>query len=450
MSDRLDYVAVATRFVHDVWGSPSTLKRYREEWWIWDRGHYCPVSKEDFSSFLKKWLWSEDIPSRIASIKELTNAVDSLDDVKVNDTIDMPVMYLHEGFSTSCHYIAFRDRLIDLDALISNPKNYMPEPITPRWFSSVVLDYKYEPSTTCPRFLEFIEQVIPEKEAREVMQEWFGYCLTNDNQYRKMMLLYGESGTGKSTLSNILEALIGRDNRSAVPLESLGSNFILQETIGKLVNFCGDPRKIDSLAEGVLKRFTGGDTILIDRKYKNPVSHKMTAKIMVATNVFPRVKDISEALWNRFLVVPMNHRIPRDQINFSFLGSEQNGWPFRKELPGIFNWAIEGLKRLRANKGFTTSPALETAKKIVRGENCSVSQFVDNHCTADVTGQVEIRRFLHEYSCFCTTYGLAKLTAPEVGAVLTKLMPDLRRRRVGSNGQQVNVYAGIKVTIPRD
>jgi P4 family phage/plasmid primase-like protien len=442
------YRKLATQFVRDRYGSPSTLRYYREDWWIWTRGRYQILSDSNFCGILKTWLNEEEEPSKLTTIREIRAEVMALPHVAVSDSLDMPLYIEVDCYDNSCNYLAFQDQIVDLDTLSREKTVPIYRPPTPNWFSSVVLDYKYDPKAECPKFQAFLTKVLPDRVSQDTMQEWFGYCLTQDTDMRAMMILYGESGTGKSTLSNILEAVVGKDNRSAVPLEGFWDRFAAQQTIGKLVNFCGDSKKIDSLAEGVIKRFTGGDTILVDRKYKDPVSCKMTAKIMVATNTFPRIKDISDALWNRFIVVPMNVIIPDHEVDRSLLGSEKKDWPLRKELPGIFNWAIEGLKRLRRQGHFTVSQQFLQAKAEARHDNCSVTQFVDERCLRERS--TTVKRFMHEYQCFCESVGLQPLSVPEVGRILRRLIPGLEKKKMGGRGYQQSHYVGVAVYVPRD
>lgn len=440
---------LAVKFVRDRYGQPTTLRYYREEWWIWNQGRYRVQSESNLRSRIGQWLDEEKEPSTDSAVRELRSAITMLTYVTIDDSLNMPLYIEQEFYDSTCNYLAFQDRLVDLDVLLKEGGYVIPKLPTPDWFSPVVMDYNYDPGAMCPLFQEFLDKVLPDKVSQAVMQEWFGYCLTTDTSFRSMMILYGESSTGKSTLSNILEAVVGRENRSAVPLECFWNRFSPQEMVGKLVNFCGDAGKIDRLAEGVLKRFTGGDTILVDRKYKQPVSLKMTAKLIVATNNFPQVQDTSEAMWTRFIVVPMDIVISDHEMDRSLLGSERQGWPLRKELPGIFNWAIEGLKRLRRQEHFTVSPQLVQAKKEARHENCSVTQFVDERCSESIHYSETTRRFLHEYQCFCENQGLKPLAGPQVGRILRKLIPGVEKKRLGPVGQQEAYYKGVKVHVPR-
>ncbi len=441
--------SLAKSFVRDRYGSPSTLRYYREDWWIWNQGRYRIQSDSNLRARITQWLDEEQEPSTTAAVRELRDAIKSLTYVTIDDSLEMPLYIEPDYYDEHCNFLAFQDQIVDLDVLLKDGSRHVRKSPNPNWFSPVVMSYSYDPEAGCPLFLEFLNKVLPNQMSQAVMQEWFGYCLTNDTSFRSMMILFGESSTGKSTLSNILEAVVGQENRSAVPLECFWNRFSPQEMVGKLVNFCGDAGKIDRLAEGVLKRFTGGDTILVDRKYKQPISVRMTAKLVVATNNFPKVQDTSEALWTRFIVVPMDVVISDKDMDRSLLDSERQGWPLKKELPGIFNWAIEGLKRLRRQGHFTVAPQLIYAKNEVRYDNCSLAQFVEDRCTECETSSEPTARFMHEYQCYCENQGFKPFSAPLVGRSLKKLMPQVEKKKVGSRGHQEPHYVGVKIHVPR-
>jgi len=394
------------------------------------------------------WLHEEGENCSISSIKELRDKTRALDHVAVSSTVDMPLYVDIESYDDTSNYLAFRDCLLDLDVLSTEGVRSVKLRPTPNWFSTVVLDYDYNPEVPCPKFMAFLDKVLPDKPSQDVLQEWFGYCLTKDTSFRSMLILYGEAKTGKSTLCNILEAMIGAENRSAVPLECFWNRFSPQEMVGKLVNFCGDSNKIDRLAEGVIKRFTGGDTILVDRKYKQPVTLKMTAKIIVATNVFPQVQDTSEALWDRFIIVPMNVRLQDHEVDRSLLDSTKSGWPLRRELPGIFNWALAGLKRLKKQGHFTVSQSFIKAKAEARHDTCSLYQFVED-MVRTCSYSEPTRRFMEEYQSYCKSAGLKLMDSVQVGRTLKKLIPGIEKKRLGSRYEREMHYVGIQIIIPR-
>jgi putative DNA primase/helicase len=137
-------------------------------------------------------------------------------------------------------------------------------------------------------------------------------------------------------------------------------------------------------------------------------------------------------------------------MDLTLLNSEKTNWPLRRELSGIFNWAIEGLQRLRKQGRFTVSQQFLQAKAGVRKENCSVAQFVDERCEKSSNGSVTVKTFMHEYQCFCEAMGLKPLDVSQIGRILRKLIPGVEKKKLGARGCQQAHYVGIKMFVPRD
>ncbi len=125
------------------------------------------------------------------------------------------------------HKIVVENGILDLDTLQILGH-------TPEWLSLIKFPVNYKKETTCPRILKFLSE-IARPEDIPVLQEWIGYNLwTSGYQAQKAMLLVGDGGNGKSTFIGILEALIGRQNRSAVSLHELEDNrFAKADLFGK-------------------------------------------------------------------------------------------------------------------------------------------------------------------------------------------------------------------------
>ena len=80
------------------------------------------------------------------------------------------------------------------------------------------------------------------------------------------------------------------------------------------------------------------------------------------------------------------------------------------ELSGIFNWALEGYKRLDGQKFiFSESPAMCKSKKQYQQQSNSVLDFIDN-CLEDADPEDSVA-FKDLYACyqgFCATEGNKK------------------------------------------
>jgi putative DNA primase/helicase len=95
---------------------------------------------------------------------------------------------------------------------------------TPRWFSPVCLPYRYDPAATAPQWEAVLQRNLEgDAERIALLQEWFGYCLARTTDAQRFLILAGEGGNGKSVILAALQAVLGSENVSNVPLEGLAA-----------------------------------------------------------------------------------------------------------------------------------------------------------------------------------------------------------------------------------
>lgn len=145
--------------------------------------------------------------------------------------------------------------------------------------------------------------------------------------------------------------MCGKKNVSHVAMNELNQPFARAELVGKLLNVSSENEFSEKgLNTQQIKSITAGDAIRVEFSY-HPV-----CKLLFAMNTLPATLDKSHGFFRRLVIVPFRK---------VFKGSEADRMLLEKllaELPGIFNFAMEGLKRLRANDfEFSSSDAIEQA-----------------------------------------------------------------------------------------
>ncbi len=223
-------------------------------------------------------------------------------------------------------------------------------PHSPQWCSTVCLPFAHDPLATCPAWQRFLAEVVEGDQDRvALLQEFFGYCLSSDTSLQKALILVGKPRSGKGTIQRVLGALVGPDNSTGFSLERLATEFGPSALVNKAVALVGEvelsanPQRAKIVE--VLKSIIGEDSISINTKYESTFpSLRLPTRFVIASNSVPRLLDASGALAHRFLFVP---------FEMSFVGREDIHLEEKllAELPGIANWALAGLKRLRAAGG---------------------------------------------------------------------------------------------------
>lgn len=149
---------------------------------------------------------------------------------------------------------------------------------------------------------------------RKAFKTYLGYALTPGCELRKMMLLYGNARSGKSTLCKAVnKAVIGMDNVKVFNLNQDFSDgdagrFGLEGWEGAFLAYCdeiGSGRIPDS---GPLKSVAAGEPIVVDRKGQAKVSVILTPKILMCTNHIPNFQDTSSAVLDRLIPLDMSRK----------------------------------------------------------------------------------------------------------------------------------------------
>jgi P4 family phage/plasmid primase-like protien len=347
----------------------------------------------------------------------------------VDGTVPMPSHLREPGEGD---WLALDNGLLDLESQELRPH-------TTDWFSAVCLPYAYDPAARCDSWLEVLGQNLEgDAERLGLLQEFFGYTLIGSTDAQMCLVLVGEGGNGKSVVLAGLHALLGADNVSTVPLEDFGGRFAMAQTLGKLANICAEVGELDRTAEGTLKAFVSGDRMSFERKGKDGFSARPTARLVLSTNNVPRFADRSEGVWRRLLLVPFNRRVPSSERRPGL--DKPEFWLCGGELPGMLNWALEGLRRQRANNFLFTLPAAcRAALEAHRLESDPCRAFLVEHYKADPkAGPLASAEVYQHYKKWCEENGhKAVLAASNFGKQVRRVfkLEESRTKRFPTDGK---------------
>ena len=290
----------------------------------------------------------------------------------------------------------------------------------------------------------FLDDLWPDDgESSELLQDWFGYCLTPDTRQHKILQVVGPKRSGKGTICRILRGLLGEASVSSPMMSTLGGPFGLQPLIGTQVAIIEDARlRASTNAAAVTERLltlSGEDSPDIARKHMPDWRGRLRTRFMLVSNELPNLGDASGAVASRFLVL---------RTERSFYGKEDLGLieRLRAELPGILNWAIEGRRRLETRGRFvqpTTSVAdLEELAEL----SSPVTMFVRDRCILRQGARVGRTELFQAWLDWCRDEGRDYPgTAATFGRDLHAALPEVRDIRPKDGTSRKRAYAGIEV-----
>jgi phage/plasmid-associated DNA primase len=157
-----------------------------------------------------------------------------------------------------------------------------PNPISP-----VVLPVHHDQAASSALFEKYLKAALPDRQMQTLMQEIMGYMLVPDNTQQKAFLFLGDAGNGKSTLLNIMRALIGPANCSTVALHEFADKFAAADLYGKLMNTSTERRGKELSSSDLFLKVVGGDAIRAERKYEHPFDFQPFARLVFAMKRLP-------------------------------------------------------------------------------------------------------------------------------------------------------------------
>lgn len=341
---------------------------------------------------------------------------------------------------------------VDVIAL-SNGLLHIPtrrlQPHTPRFFNTVAVPFPYEPSALPPRrWLAFLRQLWPDDpEAISTLAEWFGYVIAADTRMHKILLIVGPFRSGKGTIGRVLQGLVGKANTSGPTLASLSTNFGLQDLIGKTLALVADARLGGHNTGVVVERLlsiSGEDALTVDRKYKSHWFGRLHCRFVIMSNELPGFGDASGAIATRFVVLTLTE---------SWLGREDHDLTgaLLEELPGILNWSLDGLDRLRERGRFTEPESARDAILALRDTVSPMSAFVRDVCIVGAEHEVGVNVLYGAWRAWCDDQGRDRPgSTATFGKNLRAVVPTVKRFRPRDDGDREYRYAGIRLRTPDD
>jgi putative DNA primase/helicase len=246
------------------------------------------------------------------------------------------------------------------------------------------LPYDYDPEATCPTFERFILDITKERmDIILALQEFMGYAIASGPcKGGKALILYGGGQNGKSTFMDVLKDLAGDENYSALSLTALQSDTKRYQIDGKLFNI-GEETSVRALGESdVFKALVTGGEVDVKKLYVQDYSIKNRCKLIMACNELPKSSDKTHALYRRLLLIPFEAKFDGDKEDKDMHDK------LVSELPGIFNFAMEGYRRLLKQKyRFTEGETIKSALDSYKLENDNVLSWANEN--VQVTGDKE-------------------------------------------------------------
>jgi putative DNA primase/helicase len=297
-------------------------------------------------------------------------------------------------------------------------------------FLKYQLPFEYNPAVKAPIFQAFLNKVLPDVETQRVLSEYIGYVFIQPNvlKLEKTLFCYGTGANGKSVFFEIIRALLGSENISNYSLQSLtdSTGYYRANLANKLVNYASEIN--GNLETSVFKQLVSGEPVEARLPYGQPFILSNYAKMIFNGNTLPKDVEHTNAYFRRFLIIPFSVTIPANEQD-----KDLDKKIIADELPGVFNWVLEGLDRLLKQRNFSKCDAAERMVQDYKQQSDTVALFLDDsNYTPSTTENTPLKSLHSEYKSYCMDNGYKACSNRTLSERLKGIGYDVDRNRAGN------------------
>jgi putative DNA primase/helicase len=423
-------------------GGALTLRHWRGGWWEWQGPRWMEVEHRAMSSaaysFTENAVWGgakgDDVPwaPNRYKVSDLLDALAAI--VHLTERVSMP-SWLDGTATYDGLVVSVANGLLDVGR-----RELLPH--DPRFFNATSVPFDFDADALDPeRWEGFLEDLWgDDRDSPAALGEWFGYVIAGRLDLHKILLIVGPTRAGKGVISRTLGRLVGNENVAGPTLSSLSGDFGLAPLLGKSLAVVSDARLNGRGAHIVVERLlsiSGEDTLTVNRKYRDQWTGKLPARIMLCSNELPQLGDASMAVAGRF--VPL-------LLTESWYGREdlELERDLEPELPGILNWALDGLERLAQAGRFTRPPNVDDTVRTLQDLASPVNAFVRDCCVQGSDEQVAVDELYTAWKKWAEENGHTKVTKQVLGRDLRAALGGrLRMVQLRDGDARERAYRGI-------
>lgn len=380
----------------------------------------------DIQDELLKWC------NRTASSKGKTNMITETQHLE-----GIPVQ--PDEFDAYTDYINCQNGIVNLRTgeLLPHDSNFMMTRIC-------YTDY----DTTCgePKlWLKFLNDVCNgDKELINYLQKCVGYSLSGSIREQCAFFIYGIGNNGKSTFLDTISDLMGTYASNVQPETIMvkkndgGANSDIARLKSSRFVTSVEPNEGVRLNEGLVKQLTGGDKVTCRFLYGKEFEYVPEFKIWIGTNHKPTIRGTDVGIWRRIKLIPFEVNIPKDKVDKTLK------YKLRKELPQIFNWAVQGCIKWQ-QEGLELPKCVQDATKEYKAEMDILTNFMEQCVEIDYKSPEPIMapQLFNLYTVWAQKNNEYQMTSRKFYTEIAKKVPEKTRidKGVCYKGIKLNDYA---------
>ena len=232
------------------------------------------------------------------------------------------------------------------------------QPHDPDLFFTSVRPFNYDPTATCPNWMEFLEFfTVGDHDIARTLQQFFASVFLPQLRHEYFLWLTGSGSNGKSVLVSVISYVLGEQIVGNLSPRQLAGNHELAGLADKSLNVTMEFEKVSPTFVDVVKNLTSNEPVTINEKKKPVYDARLNVRLLFVSNSIPYISDHSDGFWRRCLLVPCLATVPEGRRDLNLTED------LKSESPGIFNWLLQGAVDLVKRDGHIF--VAESIKRVV-------------------------------------------------------------------------------------
>jgi len=257
----------------------------------------------------------------------------------------------------------------------------------------------------CSRWAQFVSEVAGgDLELASYLGRMLGYVATGLTGEQVFFLLFGHGSNGKTTLLETISRHVIPQHSWSMPFPTVAwtesiSEYQRAELVGRRLVIAKESEQSKRLNTEFIKSLTGTDTVNARHPYGRPFTFAPVAKVVLACNHKPKIRDESHGMWRRVRLLP---------FACTFAVNPSLGDELAAEAPGILRWLVEQcLDWQQHTLGLPT--AIQAATAEYQRESDSLAAFLDDRCVIVEHAKVQASPAFTAYRAWCGEQQIAEL-----------------------------------------
>jgi putative DNA primase/helicase len=291
-------------------------------------------------------------------------------------------------------------------------------------------------------FSGFLARVQPDPDMRGYLARLVGHALEGATVEHILPIFHGDGANGKGTFISAVLAALG-DYADAADPELLNARTFdahptgVADLFGLRLAVLHESDAGRRLAEGTVKRLTGGDRLKARRMREDFWHFDPSHTFVMLTNHKPVVSGQDEGIWRRLRLVPWDVVVPPEERD------ERLGDRLRLESDFVLTWLVNGYREWREH-GLAEPEHVTAATAAYRADSDALGRFIEHRCLLGPNFHVRSSELYAAWAKWCADEGVEAGKNKGFTETLQKRGYDTRRTNVGA------VWGGIGLAAEDD